>query len=222
MLLKDYPGYTKAVADAAATEARMRRLPFFPHVAEICGLPVRAFTPRHFLLLDEAASPLLSGRRANREHLAQFLWIVSAEFVIPSPSLPLAAVREMRQTFAARLWDTVVFAEARAGIHEYLDAAFFDVSPKGEPAERAPLTSMAASLIDEFGAEYGWLPEVLDDRGQPIPGRGTLDMPLAWLIQCRRAAALRKNPEAFVGNPLSDSAGRKVIADHVAQKGAKS
>lgn len=217
MLLKNIPGYKKAVDAAVRQEQTLRRRAFLPHVSAIGKLPVRAFTPRHFLILDELESPFLSGTNPGPEHLAQFLWVVSPEFLIPSPETPLREVQKARAAFVARI-ARLKFDATLKSINTYIDDALFDRSSGGDDDDR-PLACWVAGIINDVAGAYGWPDEILDARGQPIFGAGIMDKPFARLCQYRRMIWLSKYPDINLPNRLSDAAGRRAIRRYT-EKGA--
>ena len=212
MLLSKIPGLTKAVAKAAAIEDTIRRRAFLPHVTTLCGLAVRPFTPRHFLFLDEARSPFLSGHIPGPEHVGIFLWLVSTDFVLPSPQIPLSNVRQRRHAFTQRI-GRIPFIKALTEIGAYLDEALLD-RPGGGGGDD-PIASFAAVLVDDIAAAYGWQDEILDADGQPVHGAGILDKPIARLCQYRRLIWRRDCPSMPVTNRLCDTARRKAVENYL-------
>lgn len=220
VVLDKIPGLKAAVRRAARIEDGVRRRSFFTAAARLAGVPVLPFTPRHYLFLDEARSPFLLGGKKDAGHIAQFLWIVSPDFLMPTHRLSLAEVRAARRAFVRKIAG-VRYGRALQAIYGYLDEALFDAPAGGDDdgTRERPIASLGASLIDEFAGRYGytWPPQVLDDRGQPIHGAGILDMPFALLLQLRRLATVRLDPDAHVGNPLSDKAELQVVNRYLAK-----
>lgn len=222
MLLKDLPGYEQAVGRALEREESVRALPFLPRSALIAGVPVLALTPRHFALLYAVRSPLACGRGGDFDDCLQFLWIASPDYLTPSAQITAADVRQTFRAWLARRWPRLrrrKLAPLNRAIRRHLDDALFDRASGGGSDER-PIAHLCASLVDEFAAAYGWLPEVLDSRGQPIPGAGILDMPLAALFQYRRCRHQRLDT-AHVGNRLSDAVVKKLTQAYVRAQRAK-
>lgn len=198
--LDKIPGLQKRVAAAAAEEERLRRLPFLPVPLDICGVPVRHFTPRHFLLLDEAGSPFFHPGPIGAADIAQFLWVVSAAFRIPTP-LTKDEVNDIRDAFLRSIARKRV-DRLKAGIDSYIEKALFD-RPDASGTDTPAVASFAALLVDDIATAYGWPDEVLDADGFPIPGAGILDKPFARLLQYRRLIAWRLNPRHEPENRLS-------------------
>jgi hypothetical protein len=194
MLLSEIPGLQKAVQRAQLREDAMRVLPFLPHAAALAGIPLRPLTPRHFTLLCVCRSPFVFGRDADFDAALQFLWILSPDYVQPSPQFPLAAVRSARKAWQASIWPKVRklrLQRVNRVLKEHLDDALFD-APKSDGSNEAPVAHLCALLVDEFASAYpGWVPQTFDTRGQPIPGGGILDLPFAELLQYRRARTAR-------------------------------
>lgn len=217
MLLDQIPGLKRARETAIAREESLRRRAFMPCALRLCGIDVHPFTPRHFLILDEAANPLIGGAgTVMAEHVAQFLWIVSTAFVFPTRQLSLREVKQRRGAFAARL-RRVPYLRARRQIKAYLDEAWFD-APPGDGSHEAPIASTAAFLIDRFAASYHWPAETLDVQGQPVHGGGTLDWPFAQLFQLNRLISVRTDRDYHPANPLSDRVERECVRQWVARQ----
>lgn len=220
MLLDQIPGLKRAKARAVQREEAIRRAAFMPCAERICGVDVYPFTPRHFLLLDEARSPFIGHAGTPfAEHVVQFLWIVSTAFLMPTRQLPLREIRPVLRDFTARL-RRVPYLRARRQIDAYVEAAFFD-APGGGGGEDSPIASTAAFLIHRYGKAYGWAPETLDARGQPVHGGGTLDRPFAQLFQLNRLITLDENPDYYPANKLSDGIERTYVKRHTRRQKAR-
>lgn len=176
-LLSDYPGMTRALWRAARLEDYLHDLPFLSTVENIRGITVRQLTPRMCGLLLFAQSPFLyKCVMRTPVDVALFLWIVSPEY---KPSQKAA------DTYMA---DLKIFPDIQPfcrGIDRYLDRAFVDQPPVSSGSSAAPIFPVAyqASIVHPLAASYGWPQEVLDAQGQPIPGLGILDKPIAQLYQ---------------------------------------
>ncbi len=213
MRLEDYPGYKEAFAKACRKEASLRSLAFFPAPPLLCGVPVLPFTPRHFIILDQAGSPWFGHPSSDiAGEICQFLWVVSPGFVVPSRDCPLAEVRRRRKAFLGKVWPTArkrLASKCGAEIDAYIEGALFDRDCGGGSDSGPAAVHFAASLIDEFGAAYGWTADQ------------TLDTPFAQLFQLRRARRLRQDADATLVNRLSDQVEKEVIRRHLAREQAK-
>lgn len=220
MELDKIPGLKRAVAKAARIEDATRRRAFLSSATRIAGVPVLPLTARHFILLDEARSPLVFGGQKSVGHVGQFLWIVSRDFLMPTHQVPLRQVRAAMRTFTQGIAG-LRYGRALKAIGAYLDDALFDAPKRISGYAERPIASLGASLVHEFGRAYSWKPEILDARGQPIHGAGILDMPFAWLLQLRRLIRQEHDPEGDVGNPLSDAAAILAVQRWDARKKAR-
>jgi len=208
MLLDQIPGLLAAERRAKRKEEELRRRAYLPCHLRICGIPVRAFTPRHFILLDEARSPLIGYPGAILpEHIAQFLWLVSTEFLLPTHQVPLRRVKAACSHFTQKKSAKMKYGRALKKIREYIEEAWFDgpSSTPGSSDDDAPYASFVAHLVERFPnravATY-------DDRGQPVPEGGTLDRPFAQLFQEIRVRTVSENPKYVPPNRLSDAMAR--------------
>lgn len=194
MLLDEIPGLKEARTAALAREETLREIPFLPANLDICGVEVRQFTPRHFILLNAAGSPFLGAGEIAIEHVAQFLWVISPQFCTDpfARDLFLANVQLSFETD-----DDDKLATLIAAIDRYLEDALID-RPSGAGSE-TPLTHFAAAIVDEIASEYGWDDEVI------------LEKPFARLFQYLRRIERRRDPRTPRFNRLSDGAERAAV-----------
>jgi len=213
MLLDKIPGLKRAEARAKQKEEEIRRRAFLPCCLQICGINVRALTPRHYILLDEMRSPFFHGGDALPEDVAAFLWVVSTEFLHPANEIPSKELKAARSAFIHRIGPKVKFAKAVKEIRAYVSDALFDAPAAGDDSS-PQYASFAAHLVERFHP----LPDgQFDSRGQPIPGAGTLDIPFAQIFQRLRVKDAKANPDYTPPNPLSDKVVRECVRKHVAQ-----
>lgn len=180
-------------AEAREREETARDAAFVLEHDDICGVPVKPLSLRHFTLLVAIGSPFVCAGELTATEAARFIWIVSA-------------VRCRNDTAQAR--DRFLksirglnFVHACQGISRYLDEAFQD-SPGGGSSNRPLSTSFAAVLVDMIAREYGW-------RESDI-----LDMPLRRLFQYLRCIRHHHDPDAVFVNP-SDAVRRRWVKENV-------
>lgn len=173
----EIPGYAKAIAK----EQTVRDLAFLDAPLPLCGIRVRQFTPRHWILLQRCGCPFLVGGPVTRDDVFMFLWFVSPEYC-----LDLAK----RDEFLRVLCEVGKDCHPIKEIEAYLDDAFQDM-PGGAGAREGMVKSYMASvtvLVDAIAAEYGW-----DDDA-------ILEKPLARLFQYMRRIAQRHRPDKMLFN----------------------
>jgi hypothetical protein len=188
--------YRKAVY----RESAIREVAFLPMDLDICGIKVKQFTPKHYIFLDFLGSPFVGGKgEIDAGRIAEFLWIVSAEYEDEAP--------EKKEEFIKRLAN--VDAEtALSEISNYVKDAFSDLTAssgdKAEAETQTPYYAWICSYIDMLGAEYGYRDDYV------------LNMPLARIFQLARVIEVRKaiqlGKEPFLVNNLSDNAKVKLRA----------
>src|SRR5436190_4788815 len=145
-LLDDIPGLKERVAEAARKEGELRVLPFLDVTLDICGVPVKQFTPRHWAYLDAAGVPFFAAEAMSAVQVAQFLWIVSPSFRVGDAAAREAFLESIVQ---------VPFGDATAAIAEYVDFALLDRPETGGQVSSAPITSYLAAIVDRI-AEGGY------------------------------------------------------------------
>jgi hypothetical protein len=230
ILLSEIPGLDEAVRQALRDERDIRARPFLPLPAVIAGVPLLPLTLRHYVLLEAVGSPFLAHDRGQLGDVLQFLWIFSANHVCPSPWLSLREVKSTRQAFMRRIYRRAarcLLGKVCAKMRAYVGEALFECAKaqaSGNDLDGPrPATHIAAAIIDEFAAVYGWPDENLDARGQPDRTHpGIFDIPVARLMQYRRAGFQREHPRRALPNPLSDGVERRFLQKHQAKAARRS
>ena len=162
--------YAALHAAAEAEESERRAEDFLDVPRTVCGLELRALTPRDLLHLDYAQSPFIRGGEIGGEHVAQFLW----QLVDPQPRGWWAERKFFRHCARLNYDDSV------AAVRRYLDRTFAD-APKGGgggDSGRPIGTSFVAPLIVRLAAGIPSL--------TPI---AIMDTPIAQLFQYRKILA---------------------------------
>ena len=189
-LLKDIPGLEAAEAEASRREQEIRELAFLDVPLDICGVAVKQFTPRHFILLDAARVPFMEPAYLTPVEATMFLWVVSTRYQGTGKA---ARARFFKRVSPIGEWDL------RAGLESYVEAAMMD-APMGGGDGKAPATSFVAAIVDRLcGNGYPWTEEKI------------LDTPLARIFQYFRRIELRTDPRAILANPLSDRARKRCV-----------
>jgi hypothetical protein len=185
-----YREYEKAVYD----ESCIRELAFLPVTLTIASIEVRQFTPYHYILLDFIRSPFVGGtEEPTVESIAEFLWIVSADYKDNDPA--------GKNKFINEKVAQVNYIQALEDIGEYVTNAFLDVPPplaiaQDTKRDSIPYYAWIVSYIDVLASEYGW------------QERDCLHMNFSKLFQYIRAIEARKSvtagKEPVMYNKISD------------------
>jgi hypothetical protein len=214
ILLDDIPGLKEARERATEREHEIRRGPFLPLPKVIAGVSLLPMTLRHYVHLDAVGSPFLIHEFGALEDVLQFLWLLSPDYVQPSPRLRLPDVRKRRAAFLRKIKPRAgrcVLGRVCKKIRALVEETLFECPKPGRrrDAETRSIAHIAACLVDEFAGKYGWPDEILDEHGQPDRcNPGIMDKPLGRLFQYRRCRTARENPGAEQPNPLSDGSDR--------------
>ncbi|MES2569597.1 MAG: hypothetical protein V4710_06030 [Verrucomicrobiota bacterium] len=209
MLISEYPGLKEAVAAAAAEEESLRGLAMMSVNVQLCGIEVRQFTPRQFLILDAEKSPFFAGGGIELDHVLQFFWVASPLFLLPT-SRNAKVLERRREKVMESLLHIEDFEECVEAIRIHIDRAILD-RPAGSGSDGTAIASFAAMLVNDIAGAYSWHDTVLDRHGQPVHEAGILDKPFARLFQYRRLIAHERNPDVTPVNRLSDRAERECI-----------
>jgi hypothetical protein len=172
------------LAEAAEAEESQRRAEDFLDVPRtVCGLELRALTPRDLLHLDYAKNPFVAGGEIKDCHIPQFLW----QLCDPQPRGWWAEKKFFRHV------GQLVYAEAVAEIRRYMDRTFAD-APRGSGGEDGqPIgTSFVAPLIVRIAAGIPSL--------TPI---AIMDTPIAQLFQFRKILALEAGAKLSERGPAA-------------------
>lgn len=183
------------LSEARRRERAIRESAFIDVPHWICDIPVRAFTLRHLLILDQLKNgfivPCEYERPSERvAHALQFIWVCSAWYTVPTSYLQLLWMRYQRWKFirhAERLPALAVFASIEA----YQADAFYD-GPKMMPGEPTGISYFCyiVGIVDAlYAAGYPWSEQQI------------LDMPLARLWQYHSLAQHRRFPDVPLSNP---------------------
>lgn len=185
ILLDNDPVLKRKIAKAAQADADRRDLAFLTDAPRVlCGVPVKALTLRHLILLFLSRSPFVCGGQVRVEHVIQFIDIVSVGFEAGKSKVQ----RARRHKLIERML-RAKFAAAIKQIDEFMDDAWKDRASRRSsgPAE---VVSIADAMVHEFAWAYGWMVDY------------TLDRPLAQLYALLRHIAREHDPKAplFAGS----------------------
>jgi len=195
LVLDNIPGLAEAVAAAEANEAAIRELPFFAQETDICGVPSKLFTLRHWMYLKRLKSPFLGyDTELGAVELCQFLWVVSPAF---------GSGNEARNELFKQVL-TLDFAAAVKAVFEYVDHSFMDILSKAGGSD-APVTSFVASIIHRLAMTYG-----IGASGFTAFRNEILDLPLIELSQYRRHILMESGVR--FGNVISGRVRREMVA----------
>lgn len=164
--------YAALAAAELAREEERRAEDFIDATRTVCGIELRALTPRDLLLLSTAGNPFVAGGEIGPAAIAQFLWQLHA-----APPRSWWGERKFFKHCAALDYDSAV-----AQIRAYLDRAFADApagrSGGGGESGRPVGTNFVAPLIVRLAA------------GIPsLSPQAIMDTPLAQLFQFRKVLA---------------------------------
>lgn len=158
----------------------------------VCGVEVKAFTPRHFLILgwNGLRSPLICGNFPNSDvdlavAVGQFFWIVSPSF---NP-IECRIVQRIKQSFYLRKVGKLEFKQSLEGLAGYIAEAFQDSPPAVKDSIGESYYSWFAGYCDVFASEYGW------------PVSQVIDMPMKQLFQLGKLIKKRHNPKCHLFKP---------------------
>jgi len=111
--------------EATAEERRLREEVYLDLPHDICGFYTKQITPYLFAILSQMESPVLFGSAEPRDSdYAQFLWALSTNFAVDTKKRESFIERVAKSLYEDH--DSIV-----AGISEFLDATFLDVSSGG-------------------------------------------------------------------------------------------
>lgn len=151
------PGYGAAVR----RENEIRDRAFLPLTEIVCGLECLPFTPRHFLILDQANSPFIKRtvELPTYDDILAFFWVISPQFRIGRSTWNLTR-RFFRQRKIHKVISKRDAAQSLREINEYLNDAWQDQPPSvGSP--RVPTVSYLVGYVDFIASEYGWTADII-------------------------------------------------------------
>ena len=172
----EIPGYAEAVEKEQTT----RDLAFLATPLPLCGIKVRQFTPRHWIMLLRSGNAFICGGRITANDILMFVWYVSEEYCLDL---------EKRDAFLTAFMEKAAETKPVDEINSYLDDAFYDMDRSGgELGLKKIYTATIAGIVDVLAREYGWDDEAI------------LEKPMARLFQYLRRIHHRNNPNKMLFN----------------------
>lgn len=171
--------YAAHLAAAEAGENERRAEDFLDLPRTVCGLPLRAMTPRDWLTLGYINNPFVIGGEIRSVHIPQFLCALHAE-----PPVGWLANRRFFRHVAA-----LPFAQSESEIFGYVARIFAD-GPRGSGDGKPIGTHFVAALIVRIAAGIPSLsPQEIMDT--PLPQLFQFQKVLATDEARRRGAKFR-------------------------------
>jgi hypothetical protein len=168
------------VRAAIEKESEARDIAFLALPFDVEGQKLLPFTLTHYLRLQLAKNAFVCGGEALASDAAMFLYVVTDQKG-PAEEYAMGVAH-------------LDFLKVCEGVSAYLKEAFFDAPPGAGSGFSRSYFSIASTLADVMGREYGW------------NYWETMDAPVSVLFQMLRVAAHRANPDVPLFNPLSDRA----------------
>lgn len=163
--------YAALLAAAEAQENDRRAEDFLDIPRTVCGLPLRAMTPRDLLVLDYAKSPFVSGGEITAARVAQFLCALH-----DNPPRGWLANRRFFRHCAE-----LIFADAVAEIRAYVDRVFADAPVvRGEGGKPIGAHFVAPLIVSLCAGIPGLTPQAV------------MNTPLPQLFQYRKVLDLEE------------------------------
>lgn len=186
---------------AVRKESEIRETALLPMRFDLMDIEVNQFTPQHFILLDFADNPHISGdKKPTLEDTLQFLWVVSPEYK-HKDKIAFAMFKEKYH----KLDNEKMSME----IYEYLSYSLLDLIPNNTPEQSIPKTNKTPNYawiipyIDIIASQYGWTDEYI------------LNLPFARILQYTRVIEERLTASGggivMLGNKLSDKATKELL-----------
>lgn len=183
-------------------ESCVRESAFLPITLDICGIEVKQYTMRHHILLDFANNPFVKGGvDFDKEHILEFLWIVSTDFEFKNAIKKMEFIAKQSSNLDDDFYKYVY------EINEYLSNAFLDMNQLESVGAEVETVSWIASIITTISSRFGWHDEYI------------LDLPMARVSQYLRAIykddCYKNGVTPTIVNKLSDPAKKKMIQPDV-------
>lgn len=185
---------------AVRRESEIRETALLPMRFDLMDVEVNQFTPLHYILLDFADNPHISGEREpTLDDTIQFLWVVSPEYKHKDK----VAFEKFKEQHAGL--DNAKMIEE---IYEYLSYSLLDLNsvstPENKPkTNKAPNYAWIIPYIDTLASQYGWTDDYI------------LSLPFARILQYARAIEERllasNGSKAMLANKLSDGVTKEIL-----------
>lgn len=193
----DIPGY----ADAIARERFLRDAAFLGVTETVAGFELKPFQLRHYLLLRIAKNPMVYGDLPSPVELAQFLWIVSVDYV---PGDARARARFLKRCRSFTPSPPLLFKTKRYRRHfERVAARFMEVYEAAlayvaEASMDCPPSRASGGFTPDYYSEVVFWLALFEHKYTPDQ---VLDMPMKVLFQCLNAAREAREKKPIMFNP---------------------
>ena len=180
---------------AVRLESEVRESSMLPINLKLLDIPVKQFTPLHYIYLDFADNPHINNKREpNINDTMQFLWIVSVDYKANDAK----AFDEFRNKYL------LMDHQSMCGeINEYLSYALMDIGigkyDDNKPEQKLtslPTYGWIIPYVDILAKQYGWTDDYI------------LNLPFARILQYVRYIQYRSATESGgkleLKNALSD------------------
>ena len=138
-------------AYAREREVRDYAMLGLPH--EVCGIQIRPLTLRSYMLLSFVRNPFIVGGEMNLEDAAQFLWLLSVNYLPPSGGFVQRFKSFFRRKRLMRKIAVIPDGELLDGIEEFIEEMFMDC-PGGKKNGAPRSISLAAELVNIFRGSF--------------------------------------------------------------------
>jgi len=155
---------------AIRRESEIRETALLPMRFDLVNVEVNQFTPLHYILLDFANNPHISGEKVpTLDDTLQFLWVVSPEYKHKDGK----AFSDFKEKYK-----DIDHPKMVEEIQEYLNYALLDLNVNNDATlkknNKAPTYAWIVPYIDLVSSQYGWTDDYI------------LSLPFARILQyCR-------------------------------------
>ncbi len=143
------PDFREELERAYAREREVRDYAMLDLPHEVCGIQIRSLTLRSYMLLSFLGNPFIVGGAFDRADAAQFLWLLSINYLPPAGGF----VQRFKSFFRSkRLMRRIVLIpeeELFEAVEDFMDEMFMDC-PGGRKDGPPRSISLAAELVNMF------------------------------------------------------------------------
>jgi len=147
------PDFREELEAAYAREREVRDYAMLGLPHEVCGIQINPLTLRSYMLLSFLGNPVIVGGQIELSDAAQFLWILSVNYLQPVGGFVQRFKSYYRRKRLVRRVAAIQYEELVDEIEDFMEEMFMDC-PGGRKDGPPRSISLAAELVNLFRGSF--------------------------------------------------------------------